>query len=197
MYTVMYISVSHCKRSLNGPLTASLFIGMKKWNFPLSLTQIVFFTTTLSNIWLFLIGRALSWLHFESLSVYVSNYSSKWCGIERHIAQSFWSQFYATLIIKLKKSKVVGASTCTAQAKKQKASEKLLKLFFAVTICFVCCWALYFFGGFFYKKISLWNSFSTLFSCSYQQYFKSMYFDEREWKFLQGLQKNYLKHLLI
>lgn len=59
---------------------------------------------------------------------------------------------YTITIVKLKRSKHIGASSDIALARKQKASKKLLKLFLAVTACFICCWSLYFFADIFIDR---------------------------------------------
>jgi len=55
-------------------------------------------------------------------------------------------------VVKLKKSKEIGVNNDIALARKQKASEKLLKLVFIVTGCFICCWSMYFFTDIFIDR---------------------------------------------
>ncbi|KAK3733132.1 hypothetical protein QZH41_003232 [Actinostola sp. cb2023] len=59
---------------------------------------------------------------------------------------------YSITIFKLRRSKSIGASNDAVQVRKEKASIKLFKLFIAVTICFICCWFVYFFADIFWNR---------------------------------------------
>ncbi|KAK3733124.1 hypothetical protein QZH41_003233 [Actinostola sp. cb2023] len=59
---------------------------------------------------------------------------------------------YTILIIKLKRSKPPGACSNAAQARKEKASRKLLHMLLVITVCFILCWFVYFFAFDIFKR---------------------------------------------
>ena len=79
--------------------------------------------------------------------VYINSLLSMYC-----ILLLLTCVLYIVLISKLHRTKVPSESANESQARKRKASRKLLNMLLVITVCFILCWFVYFFAFAMFKR---------------------------------------------